>query len=51
MRGLHVGRVVYAYIRGPHKNLSNSSLAARGGGVFLFVPRLLSLPDSTLSSS
>ena len=36
-QGLHVGRVVYANIRGMHKNLLDLSLIARGGDVFLFV--------------
>ena len=33
-RRLHAGRVVYANIRGLHKNLSDLSLIARGGDVF-----------------
>ena len=35
-------RVVYANIRGLHKNLSDLALIARGGGVFFFVRGLLS---------
>ena len=41
--------VVYANIRGLHKNLSDLSLIARGGDV-VFGLRLLSLPSVTFPS-
>ena len=43
-------RVVYANILTLHKNLLDVSLIARGGYVFLFVLRLLSLPGVTFLS-
>ena len=42
-------RVVFAIIRGLHKNLSGLYLIARGGDVFLY-SGLLSLPNATFSS-
>ena len=43
-------RVVYANIRGLHKNSSDLSLTARGRDV-VFVLRLLSLSDATFPNS
>ena len=43
-------RVLCANIRGLHKNLPDLSLIARGGDVFFFIFRLLSLPGATFLS-
>ena len=44
-------RIVYAIIRVLHEKLSDLPLTARGGDVFFFVLRILSLPSATFPSS
>ena len=48
---LRLYRIVYANVRGLHENLSDLSLTVRGGDVFFFILRLLSLPGTIFPSS